>query len=112
MRDDSFLGESVDDRARRSTLRDVDVLSAFGVGDRFVQVGVGPEAETGDGQNSNDDYQQYEPLHVCLRKVSAILIWIDANSGLIRYEKVAQDHCRCLAVDQWRYVLRLHTFGY
>jgi hypothetical protein len=31
-----------------------------------VQVGVGPKAGTGYGQNSNEDYQQYEPLHVCL----------------------------------------------
>jgi hypothetical protein len=28
-----------------------------------VQVGIGPGAESGDSQNSNEDYQQYEPLH-------------------------------------------------
>ena len=112
MGDNSLLSESVDDGAWRSTFGDVDVLSGFAVGDGFVQVGIDPEAETGDGQDSNDDYQQYEPLHVCLRKVSAILIWIDENPGLIRYEKVAQDDCRCLAVDQCGDFFRLHTLGY
>ncbi len=64
MLDYSFGRELVDDCARRSTFRDIDVLSGFRVGDGFVEVGVGPEAESGDGQKSNQDYQQYEPLHV------------------------------------------------
>ena len=64
MFDYSFGREFPDDRARRRAFGDIDVLSGFGVDDGFAEVGVGPEAETGDGQKSNQDYQQYEPLHV------------------------------------------------
>ena len=64
MRDYSLGRELMDDCARRSTFGDIDVLSGLRVCDGFVQVGVGPEAESGDGQKSNHDYQQYEPLHV------------------------------------------------
>ena len=87
-------------------------MSGFGVGDGFVQVGVGPGAKTGDGQNSNHDYQQYEPLHVLVGRVLVFLIWIDAKSFLIRDQKVAQDRCRRFAVDKCRHLFRLDTLSY
>src|SRR6185369_2723484 len=112
MFDNSLSGEFVDDGARRSTFGDIDVLSGFAVGDGFMQVGIGPEAESGDSQNSNHDYQQYEPLHFWFRRVLVNLIWIEANSFLIRDQKVAQDRCRRFAIDECRDFFRLDTLCY
>src|SRR5215204_553669 len=47
-----------------------------------------------------------------LGKVLAVSIRIDANSILIRDDKVAQDRCRCLAVNKCRDFFRRHTFGF